>query len=433
MTRPTDLPSHLIDRVRGGDCVAFVGAGFSAAARLPMWGDLLRDIASVADEDVRGRVMGLVAKGSAHALDQAAQTLEDHLRRERFVDEVRLRLGRPAITTVMARRLEWLKGIPFRAILTTNFDGVLDGAPPGSSQYAQVLRPTGHRWWEEGFWKDSVGACRIKLHGDATPERENDIVLTRLDYRRRLYGDAAYMTFLRSVFATSTVLYLGCSFDDAYLNELRSEVLALIGHRGEEEPVAYAVLNDVPEATRDYFLRHEGIRILGYDTNGGLDWSGFDRHLEALFEATNPLPMFGRLLADRRILWIDPYPENNRPILDFFARATAASGTAEAGIVIAATAEEGLLRLASNKASFHLTITHWGEPPEPGGVATAVQLIEGMRRSDLRCPVLVFSTMSAADTRKPVVLGLGAQGYCHSWNGLLRRIAEIFGPGSDGD
>ena len=85
---------------------------------------------------------------------------------------------------------------------------------------------------------------------------ERDIVLTRRDYRRHLYGDPAYTTFLRTIVATTTVLYMGFSFEDAYLNELRSEVLALLGQGNESAPVAYAIVNDVPPDTQSHFRKH---------------------------------------------------------------------------------------------------------------------------------------------------------------------------------
>mgnify|MGYP002388440496 CR=1 FL=1 len=87
-----------------------------------------------------------------------------------------------------------------------------------------------------------AGPPVVKLHGDLLAEPP-DVVLTRRDYRQRLYGSPAYTTFLKSLFATSTVLYLGFSFTDAYLNELRSEILALVDYRTGDRPLAYAVVN----------------------------------------------------------------------------------------------------------------------------------------------------------------------------------------------
>ena len=91
---------------------------------------------------------------------------------------------------------------------------------------------------------------------------------------------------------------------------MRSEILALLDQGDDSTPVAYAIVNDVPLDTQKHFRKHEGIEILSYDTQGGKDFSGFDDYLGAIYEATNPLVRFGRPLEKRRILWVDPHPEN---------------------------------------------------------------------------------------------------------------------------
>ena len=70
-------------------CVAFVGAGFSAAV-IPPWAELLRGLAteSAVGEDVEDHVESLVLKGSAHTFDEADQVLEDQLGREAFLDQL---------------------------------------------------------------------------------------------------------------------------------------------------------------------------------------------------------------------------------------------------------------------------------------------------------------------------------------------------------
>ena len=118
----------------------------------------------------------------------------------------------------------------------------------------------------------------LKLHGEVGPVGE-DVVFTQRDYRERLYSSAAYMTFLRSLFATSTVLFLGVSFTDAYLNELRSEVLAMLDHRSEDlrSPTRCSTTSSPTSSATSPTTRASG--VIGYDTAGGTDWSGFEQLL----------------------------------------------------------------------------------------------------------------------------------------------------------
>ncbi len=434
------VPPALLEEIQAGNCVAFVGAGFSSAAKLPAWGDLLNKIAAQArvSKATRKHVKERVSRSSAYALDEAAQVLEDEIGRPGFLAQLEALLGHPPMTDAMAQRVRWLQGIPFRSILTTNFDGILAGATPSHEAYREALRPDAYRWWEPRYWGDGEGAFTLKLHGDLSQTRPDDdsIVLTRRDYRRRIYEDPAYETFLRAVMATTTVLYMGFSFEDAYLNELRSEILALLGQRQESAPVAYAIVNDVPENTRHHFRHHEGIEILSYDTQGGKSFSGFDAHLGSIHEATNPLLRFARYLEHKRILWVDPHPENNELAFEHLAQAANAARRAKTALVTVATADEGLRELEqATDGPFDLVITHWGERAacDDAGrrLPTAVRLLTEMRSRDLRCPVAIFAAASDVERRKRAALGLGAQAYCYTFEALYRTIERVLSPGED--
>lgn len=420
------VPHHLVREVLAGNCVAFLGAGFSAAARLPAWDKLLTAMSShgVAPK-TQAHVAALVRTGSAHALDEAAQVLEEAIGRIGFVARIRQLLETPDLNETMARRLEWLRGIPFRAVLTTNFDPVLKGELPSPPAYRQVLRPQPFSPWEEAFWNDGQGAFVMKLHGAIElSEPEKQVVLTRRDYRHRLYEDHAYATFLRSVFASCTVLYLGFSFTDAYLNELRSEVLALLGHDGRTEPVAYAVVNDVPSLTKQHFLKTEGVQIHSYRSFGGRDHSGFDRWLQRLWEATNPMPRFARLGEGRRILWVDPDRRGNEAGVAFMERAAATSRRRPCRIDFVGSPEEAVAALRQARTQrnpFDLTITRWG-----GKSLTALRLMTTMRRQDLRCATLVFAGNRDVERRKRMALAAGAQAYCFRWERLFHEIERVF-------
>ena len=291
------MPQHLVDQIAAGRCVAFVGAGFSAPA-VPAWKALLEGLGR---EGARSTTtpaawLGeLVAHGGARDLEAAAQVLQVAMGSafDPALAEVLVEKGHPERIT---ERRRLLAGIPFDAILTTNFDHFLVGDVPGPDAYQRILRNPPHRWWEPRFWEGEAGAPVLKLHGEVGPVGE-DVVFTQRDYRERLYSSAAYMTFLRSLFATNTVLFLGVSFTDAYLNELRSEVLAMLDHRSDDAPVAYAVLNDVKPHQQRYLAHHEGLRVINFDTAGGTDWSGFETVLRGIHDATNPRALLGRAIS----------------------------------------------------------------------------------------------------------------------------------------
>ena len=441
-SQASDIPPALLEEIETGNCIAFVGAGFSAAGNFPTWGALLETMAHEAPDAAATfeRVSQHVAHGSAHALGEAAQLLEDHLGRARFVALLRSLLTHAPGSEALRQRVSWLHGIPFRAILTTNFDDSLAGAIPGHTAYRRALRADGDRWWNPRYWSPDEGAFTVKLHGDladaasATPD---SVILTRRAYRRRLYEDPGYETFLRAVMATNTVLYHGFSFEDAYLNELRSEILSLLGQRRDSTPVAYAIVNDVPEESRLHFRHHEGIELLSYDTDGGRDFSGFDAYLRDIHAATNPLLRFAGYLENKRILWLDPHPENNELAFEHLARAASVAGREASALVTVPSVEQAVreLRQAAKSEPYDVVITHFGAGTgrsKRKHQATAVSLLTEIRARDIRCPVIVFAAAHEIEQRKRTLLGLGAQTYCYTFGALYQALERVLGPGNDG-
>ncbi len=394
-----EIPEPLVRSIQAGNCVTFVGAGFAAEA-VPGWAKLLKDVAGKAAGPARESVLATLDRPSptSFQLEACAQKLEKHLGREAFQRALREKLVEPEPNDKMKSRLRWLKGIPFRAVLTTNFDGLLHGSVPGREAYFSVLRSQDHEWWRGRFWDgERQGPRVVKLHGDLVPEPPQGLVFSRRAYRERLYGNPAYRSFLRAVLATSTVLYLGFSFTDAYLNELRSEILALLEHGGSDDPVAWAVLPDMGGDDVEYYAESEGIGVLSYDSRGDKDHSGFDRYLRALHDATNPTHRLGALLAGKRVLWLDAQPRNNDFGMRFLQEAAGSQGCVVETVV---RWEQAVQRL--ERGPCDLLITHWGhqEAESPGGG---------------RCAVAER------------VLGLGSQGYACEWGHLFREIEPVFG------
>ena len=289
----------------------------------------------------------------------------------------------------------------------------------------QTADPGRTSWWDRRHWDGSnTGASVVKLHGSV--DAPDQIVFTRRDYRRRLYSSPAYATFLRSVMSTTTVLYLGFSFNDAYLNELRSEILALLDHRGGDQPVAYAVMADASDAEVAYSLNHEGIQILSYSTGDGTDFSGFDDYLEELHRQTNPRLLLGSLLTGKRIIWIDKSDHSSEWGMRFLRNAAESAGGA-ASIVHVKEAEDGL---ALAEQATDLIITHWGHTLGPDRQSAAEHVLTQIRERNLGVPTFVFASSQHADENKEQAMRLGATSYEYAWEGLFQEISRIFRPAS---
>lgn len=408
---------ELVEEIDRGRCVAFVGAGFSAPT-VPTWRQLLAEVGALLARDraldatITHQLERLAHPSAPVNLDALAQQLSDAGRDD---------FGRALQTVLTARevhprstaRRQLLSEIPFCAVLTTNFDTILPGRVPNNNDYRSVLRDERRRWYDVNA--ESFSA--LKLHGDI--EVPSTVVLRKRDYRRMLYKDAHRLSFLRALLATRTVLYLGFSFHDAYLNELRSEVLAVMGDEEDREsPVAYAVVPDADEPTVRYYRNHEGMVLLPYDSAD--DHLAFDERLAAIHQRTSPRYKLGEAIRDRRILWVDAHPQNNAAEIEQL-RETARAVGGDCRFDQVETVEEALTVLRESPRD--LVITQWGH--REGHEPTASRLLRAMRRAELMAPVIVYASGDHAADNRREALRLGAFEYTSERPSLFREIEQV--------
>jgi CheY-like chemotaxis protein len=434
-----NIPQSLIDEIKSGNCIAFVGAGFSAPA-LPTWDDLIRTLkehenVSAETREAVTNLLDTQSNYSSELFDKeaAAQLLEDEL--STALPNALKEALKPSSTeghTRVRDRKRLLEQIPFQAILTTNFDDYLQSTSAGSNKYAEVLNPIQRRWVDSVIWEAPGGGSLVpivKLHGQLSDgELENDVVLSRSGYRKLLFERPDYANFLKAVLVTRTVLFIGFSFSDSYLNLLRSEVLNLIQGDGSSGPKAYAIMNDLTDEACLYLLKHEGIHPIRYSTDefdGDPDHSGFDDLLTDLSEATNPKSSISEILAGKRILWLDPAPDNNTYAMELIHGIDG-----DQVITTVDGPEEAIDALTDGHIVFDLVITHWGHDQylDSSGEssANAQALMRAMRRDDIEVPVVVFASGFGSEVNRPKALALGAFEYVSAFEDLFASIEQIF-------
>jgi hypothetical protein len=431
-------PQHLVDEIKRGRCIAFVGAGFSAPVT-PSWADLLKELAGRVPD---GALVQQVATArTATDYEMLGQLIKERLG-DRYEPEVQdvlnrrddvmksptttsttaaYKAGRPA---VMKRRLQLLEDIPFKAILTLNVDPLLRARTARRKKVPRAELSAATRWdvlrgdlaWWERADPDGRFDIRppvLKLHGDANgSDKHAPVVLARGDYRRLLYEDARYANFLRAVFSSHTVLFMGVSFTDAYLNELRSEILAFLQAKSNATPW-YAILEDKSPEVQGYFKEHEGIEVLAYDSKARPPFSGFDRWLEAIQAQTSPRSRLKTLLAGKRIVWVDKNVRQNAPgiveLLDAGAELEVLNSAADLG---------------PRHASVDLVLTCFGY--RRGGAA-AFDVMARVNEWPERPPAMVFASGHNAEENRAAFLRRGGWEYASGWQELFRLIEKLFG------
>ncbi|MBT3223179.1 MAG: SIR2 family protein, partial [Proteobacteria bacterium] len=285
---------ELVHEIEDGRCIAFVGAGFSFPAKLKGWMDLLKAATEHVPANARNRpaIEDTLSKEKAshRELEAAGQLIQDALGPARFREAVSqaLKVDNDALPEAYLRRRRSLLQVPFYAILTTNFDPLLSGKLPTPSTYRRLLRGPPRGPWDRRYWPGHGDPEVVQLHGKVGTEQ---LVFARRDYRELLFANPGYLTFLKALFATKTVVFMGFSFRDAYVDLLRSELIQLVepprARSAEPPALSYAFMTELSAAEARYYREHEGMRVLYYEADD--NHVALDDLLERLAGLTNPV------------------------------------------------------------------------------------------------------------------------------------------------
>lgn len=315
------LPAHLVERLRAGRVIAFVGSGFSNGCGLPRWKDLLEGIVARAISkkhhiEKYGRLHRRVRNTVNELLDRprpayeaAAQEIE--ARTSELCDKKGLRCAPQEVMVAyisqiltvplplndnMLTRLSGLLGTNFRAILTTNYNGFIQGPTPFDADigqyYHDVLVPrtpkiSGKVVSPRSRQALSFVAARcpvIQIHGNLF--NSESVVLAKPAYDR-LMANNAYTKFMKTVMAHYTLLFIGSSLSDIYIQEFLAEAYALRRDREQGNPIAYAMLNDKTEEQIGSWRRNQGIQVLPW--RSAEEPAAFEEYMQ-LFQAAAPRP-----------------------------------------------------------------------------------------------------------------------------------------------
>lgn len=262
---PLDVPSvpkQLLNCLKSNKCVLFAGAGTSMDAKMPSWYELvLALIVRLKEECInlsykeQEEIEKLLCEGKYMIL--AAYCLR--------------KLGTYEFSDVLKRKLscgekkslthEILARIPFRAIITTNFDSFVEVNNAKNGRFYQVLLPNNMDILHDNL--DNVLPI-LKIHGSY--ENPESIVLNKAGIRELLFHNPVYIETLKKYFIENTVLFYGYSFNDPDIDFILQSIMA--DKKGLTRK-HYAVLPDVGEIEAEYLLQEYNIQVIPYYTVDG--------------------------------------------------------------------------------------------------------------------------------------------------------------------
>lgn len=242
----------------------FVGAGFSVDAGCPSWGKYVVQQAIKGGMDEADTQRRLQAGEHELVMDEviAAQTLDV------FTREFRSAFENQKIDSSKSPSIELLD-LFSGSVITTNFDRVLENChQDAGAPFAEkvVGNEDSYRFIKAAFQGEKY---LLKLHGNIDGQR--DRVLTRQEYDQSYADGRPVPRTLMRVFASFSILFLGCSLiADRYLNCLKE----VFGKNKDSLPDHFAILtapeNEQELRERDRFLASHGISPIWYSEG---DWA----------------------------------------------------------------------------------------------------------------------------------------------------------------
>src|ERR1051326_976162 len=204
------LPSGLVEQILKGNCVFFLGTGFGQVDGGGVYDrGLAKELVKYCDYDE-----------SDYNLVKVAEYYELSLGRHSLVERVCEWVDRqttaPSLLDKIVARLH------FTIVVTTRIDLLLEDAYRQSERLlTKVVRD------EEVAFADSQKVMLVKLHGSV--DQKDTLILTERDHLDLLRKGPILSEFIKLLYATKTILFLGYDLDNTYSRLLHQEIVQEIG------------------------------------------------------------------------------------------------------------------------------------------------------------------------------------------------------------
>lgn len=280
---PDELPSPLIEACVAGECVLYAGAGLSAQSGFPTWKDFIHgllkwalDNSYINDSEAdsfRAEINIGQSDAVADSIISRLRTPADHALLNSYLQKVFLRSSSPSALHSL------LKQIKFSAVLTTNFDNLLERVYKASPGPIYTPKDT------DALLTDLTKRVFfiLKLYG--TLDQPETVMIAPAQYEDAVAGNRLFTQCMETLFVSRTLLFIGASLDgiEAYLTGIRLRKRIARQH--------YALVDVQGNAWRakaDFLERRYGIKVLPYTTKA--DYSELTEFINKLTEnvATRP-------------------------------------------------------------------------------------------------------------------------------------------------
>lgn len=271
------IPNALVEQIKAGLCVIWCGAGLSVSSGLPTWPLLiLRMVQACAENGLsKSELEELNELQDSGYLDDVADFCRSFLGEPEYRELLRRVFEPGNLSSVLCQKL---LEIPFSAILTTNYDKLIEHAVAHrNSKIPPVLTnrdaPT---LWRRLARKEFF---ILKVHGDI--EQPETIVLSSKDYTDHVFGNLHFIAFLQHLLTAKSVLFIGTSFTEPYVLRLLEETRFLTAGIGLQH---FALLPDAGRIRSRLLRDRYNVAVISYDPEKYGEYGGHAMAIQKLFE-----------------------------------------------------------------------------------------------------------------------------------------------------
>lgn len=244
------IPKPLLEDIKQGKCLPFIGAGFSLNCRaptglkMPDWSGLAETWANEADIDTK------------LSPPKIASLYERRFGRVQLIESIRRALHADEIEPGEVHSN--FASLSFETVYTTNFDLLLEDA------YHEIKKPFRSLVGESQmpFHGGPLTTSIVKMHGDL--RHEEHIIVTEEDFNRYIEDYPVIATHLSAMLITRTGLFIGYGLSDPNFQHIKEVVSSRLG---KFERKAYIVQFDATPSDIEKMLQLN-LRPINLETNG---------------------------------------------------------------------------------------------------------------------------------------------------------------------
>jgi energy-coupling factor transporter ATP-binding protein EcfA2 len=198
-------PRELVSALRAGEVVLYAGEGVAASAGYPTWAEAVATVIEQRDALDPSGDWGRLARSSSDQAMEVADVVSARLP----TAELRGLLARSYVDTGLtdSALVEELSKLPFRSVITRNWDSTLEAAFAPKEPRVLTLED-GDAFAQAVRSKSFV---ILKLHG--TLDSDRGFFFNTDDFRRALYQNTSAAATMTSLFLSDTIFFVGADTD----------------------------------------------------------------------------------------------------------------------------------------------------------------------------------------------------------------------------